>query len=441
MNRVYFVSLGCDKNLCDSEHMLHDLLSNGYEIIDDPYEADVIVINSCSFIEDAMQESIDTVIELGDCKENGRCKALILAGCLGQRFSDDIATELPEVDAVVGTNSWDDLTGIIDRVLGGNDDLPVILTKELKGLPKAGGRVRTDPIPASYLKIAEGCDKRCTYCIIPYIRGSYRSVPMDELLKEASDLVSKGLTEISLVAQEVTLYGVDLYGKKSLPELLKKLSMIKGLSSIRLLYCYPEEIDEDLIEVMSTEKKVCHYIDMPIQHCNDDILRRMGRHTTKADIKSTVKHLRDRIPDIAIRTTLIAGFPGEDEAAHEEMVSFVKEMEFDRLGCFAYSREEGTPAAQFDDQVDDEVKQRRVDDIMQAQRDVTLRKNDSLKGQVLNCFIEGRIEDGVYIARSYRDAIGVDSSVFVETDRELISGEFYDVKITGFQDYDLIGEL
>ncbi len=440
MASVYFVSLGCDKNLCDTEHMLFDLRKSGHVITHDPAEADVIIINSCSFIADAMQESIDTVIEMGAYKEEGICRAIILTGCLGQRFFDDVKKELPEVDAVIGTNSWDKLCGVIDELLSDTKPLePVCRLDDLSGLPVAEGRIRTNPVPTAYLKIAEGCNKRCTYCVIPYIRGSYRSVPMEELLAEAKKLVDSGVTELSLVAQEVTLYGVDLYGKKSLCHLINELSTIEGLHWIRLLYCYPEEIDDELIELMAKNEKVCHYIDMPIQHCSDKVLKRMGRLTTKQDITELISRLRDSMPDIAIRTTLIAGFPGETETDHQDMVEFVHDMEFDRLGCFSYSREEGAPAAIMPDQIDDATKKRWVDEIMRTQQEVVKKKNDELIGSTLSCFVEGRIDDGVYMARSYRDAPDVDSSVFIEIEDELISGEFKNVIITAAKDYDLIG--
>ncbi|MCR5098676.1 MAG: 30S ribosomal protein S12 methylthiotransferase RimO [Lachnospiraceae bacterium] len=440
MAGIFFVSLGCDKNLCDSEHMLYDLMSHGFDLVDDPADAEVIIINSCSFIEDAMQESIDTVIEMGRYKEHGICRALILTGCLGQRFFDDIKNELYEVDAVIGSNSWDKLTEVIDELLSDNDRQELLSRiDDLTGLPRTCGRLRTDPVPTANLKIAEGCNKRCSYCIIPYIRGSYRSVPMEELLDEARTLVDSGVTELSLVAQEVTLYGVDLYGKKSLCRLLKELSAIDGLHWIRLLYCYPEEIDDELIRLMAENEKICHYIDMPIQHCSDSVLKSMGRRTTRADITERIKRIRAAIPDIAIRTTLIAGFPGETEADHQDMLDFVRQMQFDRLGCFAYSQEEGTPAASMPDQIDDDIKSRWVDEIMSTQQEVVLNKNNELIGSILSCFVEGRIDEGVYIARSHRDAPDIDSSVFIETDEELLSGEFVNVKITEAKEYDLIG--
>ena len=442
MASVYFVSLGCDKNLCDTEHMLYDVRMDGHTITDDPSEAEVIVINSCSFIEDAMTESIDTVIEMGGYKKDGMCRALILTGCLGQRFFDDIKNELYEVDAVIGTNSWDKLSEVIDELICDNDRKELYSRiDDFSGIPASRGRIRTDPVPTAYLKVAEGCNKRCTYCIIPYIRGSYRSVPIEELLKEANELVDSGVTEISLVAQEVTLYGVDIYGKKSLCRLLTELSKIDGLHWIRLLYCYPEEIDDELINLMSQNPKVCHYIDMPIQHCADSILRAMGRKTTRSDIIDKVSKLRTAMPDIAIRTTLIAGFPGETEDDHRSMLDFVKQMRFDRLGCFGYSREEGTPAAAMEDQVDDEIKKSWADEIMRTQQVIAFEKNESFVGQTLECFVEGRVDEGVYVARSYRDAPDVDSSVFIETDEDLISGEYYKVQITESKEYDLIGNI
>lgn len=439
--KILFVSLGCDKNLVDSEHMLGDLVDYGFTICDSEEEADIIVVNTCSFIADAMEESIQNIIDLGAYKEKGKLKGLIVTGCLAQRFTDEILADLPEVDAILGTNSYDELIAAINQVLEKNGHKPVI-KKDLTGLPKNGRRVVTTGGHFAYLKIAEGCNKRCTYCIIPYIRGDYRSVPMEELLEEASYLAEQGVKELIIVAQETTLYGVDLYGKKSLVDLLHKLCQINGIEWIRLLYAYPEEITDELIACMAEEPKICHYIDMPIQHCNDNILKKMGRKTNKADILSIVSRLRAAMPDIALRTTLICGFPGETEEMHNELLDFIKEVSFDRLGSFAYSKEDGTVAATWEDQVEDDQKLAWVDDVMKAQQIVSAKINNVMLGKTLSVFIEGRLpEDGVYVGRTYRDCPSVDGLIFVNSDRELESGQFVHVKITDFSDYDLIGDI
>lgn len=438
---ILFVSLGCDKNLVDSEHMLGDLIDQGFSICDSEEDADIIVVNTCSFIADAMEESIQNIIDLGAYKKNGKLLGLIVTGCLAQRFTDDILSELPEVDAIIGTNSYDELVNAINIVLEKNGRKPVF-KKDFKGLPKNGRRVLTTGGHFAYLKIAEGCNKRCTYCIIPYIRGDYRSVPMEELLAETNQLANDGVKELIIVAQETTLYGLDLYGHKALPELLHKLCSIDGIEWIRLLYAYPEEITPELIDCMASEPKICHYIDMPIQHCNDEILRKMGRKTDKADILRIVGDLRTAMPDIALRTTLICGFPGETEEAHKELLDFIKEVSFDRLGSFAYSKEEGTVAATWPDQVDDSLKEKWVEQVMTLQKEISLGNNQSYIGRRLKVFIEGKLpEDGVYIGRTYRDTPSVDGFIFVNSDRELVTGQFVDVDVTGFDEYDLIGDL
>ncbi len=438
---VLFVSLGCDKNTVDSEHMLSILSNHGFTLTNDEQEADVVVINSCCFIRDAMEESINTIIELGQLKTTGRLKALIVAGCLSQRFEEDIRRDLPEVDGIVGTNSYDEIASVINEVLAGRQGRA---KRELTGLcDDSAGRILTTGGHYAYLKVAEGCDKNCTYCVIPSIRGRYRSIPMEQLLAEANDLAAGGVKEIILVAQEVTLYGIDLYGKKSLPLLLERLSAIDGLSWIRLLYCYPEEIDDDLIHAMATLPKVCHYIDMPIQHADDTVLRRMGRRTTREDIEATIGKLRTAMPDVALRTTVICGFPGEDETAHAVLLDFIKKMRFDRLGAFAYSREEGSPAYGFNDQVSDEVKDARVKDVMLLQKHIIEEANEDLSGSVQTVFIEGKVadEEDVYIGRTYRDAPDVDGYVFVESPYDLMSGRFVEVSINGTNGYDLVGTL
>lgn len=437
--KACFISLGCDKNFVDTEHMMGILSEAGYEFVTEAEDADVAIINSCCFIADALEESINTIIEVGRLKTEGHLKALILAGCLGQRFTDDVLSDLPEVDGIVGTNSYDELLFVLEDALKGKKD---VIKKDFSTLPSnEKGRFLTGVVPYSYLKIAEGCNKHCTYCIIPSIRGDFRSVPMEELIEEAKSLANQGIKEINLVAQEVTLYGVDLYGKKSLPLLLQRLSEIEGIRWIRLLYCYPEEINEELIEEIATNEKVCHYIDMPIQHCSDEILGRMGRKTSKEDILNKISLLRNRIPDIALRTTLICGFPGETEAQHKELLEFVKETKFDRLGCFSYSKEEGTAAAKFSNQLDDETKDSWRDEIMEAQQQVVFSRNKHMIGKVVSCFIEGKLEDNVYVARTYGDAPDVDGYIFIETENEYMSGDIVSAKVVDFKDYDLIGEI
>jgi len=439
--KVLFVSLGCDKNLVDSEHMLGDLIDHGYTICDDEAEADIIVVNTCSFIADAMEESIQNIIDMGAYKTEGNLKALIVTGCLAQRFTDEILADLPEVDAIIGTNSYDELLNTIDKVLENKGIKPVV-KKDLVGLPRDGRRVLTTGGHFAYLKIAEGCNKRCTYCIIPYIRGDYRSVPMEQVIAEAKQLAADGVQELIVVAQETTVYGVDLYGKKSLPDLLHKLCEIDGIKWIRILYAYPEEITDELIDCMASEPKICHYIDMPIQHCNDDILKKMGRKTNKADIMAIASRLRQAMPDISLRTTLICGFPGETEEMHRELLDFIGDMKFDRLGAFAYSPEDGTVAAAWPNQVDEELKHRWVDEVMLAQKDICLSNNETYVGRTIPTFIEGKLpEDGVFIGRTYRDTPSVDGFIFVNSDIELTSGQFVDVTVTSFDEYDLIGDV
>ena len=437
--KVFFVSLGCDKNLVDTEVMLGVLHAHGYTFCDDESEADVIVINTCCFIHDACEESINTILEMAAYKESGSCKALIVAGCLGTRYASRMHEELPEVDAILSVTAYDRIAEIIENVLNGRKQ-DIIADPDAMPLPETK-RILTGGGHYAYMKIAEGCNKRCTYCIIPSMRGAYRSVPMDRLIKEAEDLAEKGVSELILVAQETTLYGTDLYGYKALPNLLRRLCEIEGLSWIRLLYCYPEEIDEALIEVIRDEKKICHYIDMPIQHASDDILRRMGRKTTRSDLENLIRKLRRKIPDICIRTTLITGFPGETEADHEMVLDFVERMRFDRLGVFTYSREEGTAAFDFDGQVDEETAAKRRDEIMQLQQGISRGKGQEMIGRRLQAFVEGRmVDEDALVARTYRDAPDVDGYVFLQTEREFMSGTLVDVVITGANEYDLTGE-
>ena len=438
--KLLFISLGCDKNLVDSEVMLGELSKRGYSFTEDETEAEVIVINTCCFINDAKEESINTILEMAEYKNTGSCKALIVTGCLAQRYRQEIIDEIPEVDAVLGTTSFDHICEAVENALGGQhltkfDDLQKLVKSENHRILTTGGHY-------AHLKIAEGCDKHCTYCIIPKIRGTYRSVPMEELLEEAKYLVSQGVKELILVAQETTLYGVDLYGEKSLHKLLRELCKIQGLYWIRIQYCYPEEIYDELIQTIAEEPKICHYLDLPIQHCNDAILKRMGRRTNKQQMIDKIEQLREAIPDIALRTTLIAGFPGETAEAHEEMMQFVNDMEFDRLGCFAYSAEEDTPAATFTDQVPQELKEVWRDDIMELQSEVCADLAEDMIGSELYVMVEGKVADEpAYIGRTYKDAPGVDGYIFIQTGEALMSGDFVKVKVTGAIDYDLIGEI
>ena len=438
--KLLFISLGCDKNLVDSEFMIGMLTKEGIELTDYEEEADIIIVNSCCFIGDAKEESINTILEMAEYRKNGNCKSLIVTGCLAQRYQDEIMKEIPEVDAILGTNSYDAIYDAVKETLNNNkyqnlhtlEGLPTLQTK----------RVVTTGGHYAYLKISEGCNKNCTYCVIPSVRGRYRSVPMEDLVSQAKELVAGGGKELNLVAQETTLYGIDLYGEKSLHLLLDELNKIDGLFWIRIMYCYPEEIDDKLIDSIIRNKKVCHYLDLPIQHCNDKILKRMNRKTTKQDIIDITNHLRERIPDITLRTTLICGFPGETEEAHEELMQFVNDMEFDRLGAFAYSPEEGTKACEMPDQVDEDTKADWQADVMELQEEVIFDKNETLKGIETYAFIEGKVADeNAYIGRTYRDAPNVDGYIFINTDEELMTGDIVKVKVIGAYEYDLIGEI
>jgi ribosomal protein S12 methylthiotransferase len=438
--KLLFISLGCDKNLVDTEFMLGMLRDDGIEMTDDEMEADIIIINTCCFINDAKEESINTILEMAEHKKDANLKALIVTGCLAQRYKDEIKEEIPEVDAILGTNSYEDIVNAVHQSLEGSFYENF---KPLEGLPTLQNkRSVTTGGHYAYLKIAEGCNKRCTYCIIPYIRGDYRSVPMDELIEQAKELAANGTKEIILVAQETTLYGVDLYGEKSLHKLLDELNKIPGLFWIRIMYCYPEEIYEELIDAMIRNEKVCHYLDIPIQHASDFMLKRMGRRTSNADLVRIITHLRERIPDITLRTTLICGFPGETQEMHEELMQFINDMEFDRLGAFTYSPEEGTPAAEFPDQIEEETKQDWQADVMELQEEIIFDKNEEMKGRELFVFIEGKVADeSAYIGRTYRDAPDVDGYIFINTEEELVTGDIAKVRVTGAYEYDLIGEL
>lgn len=437
---ILFISLGCDKNLADSETMLGMLASRGYQIVDEEEKADVIIVNTCCFIHDAMEESIETILQMAEYKKSGSLKALIVTGCMAERYREEITKEIPEVDAVLGTASYGHILDAVDEALKGHsylmmeplDTLPIIETHRLV---TTGGHY-------AYLKIAEGCDKHCTYCIIPKLRGNFRSVPMDHLIKEAEQLAADGVKELILVAQETTLYGKDLYGEKKLPELLHKLCQISGIRWIRILYCYPEEITEELIQTMKEEPKICHYLDLPIQHASDGILKRMGRRTSKEELVHIISRLREEIPDITLRTTLITGFPGETQEQHEELMDFVDEMEFDRLGVFTYSPEEGTPAASMPDQIEESIKEDRRAELMELQQEIAFEQAENMIGKEVLVMIEGKVADeNAYVGRTYKDAPNVDGLIFVNTDAELMSGDFAKVKVTGACEYDLIGEL
>ena len=437
---LLFISLGCDKNLVDSEVMLGLLAKEGYQMVDDEQEADVIVINTCCFIHDAKEESIQTILEMAQYKEEGRLKALIVTGCLAQRYQQEILDEIPEVDAVLGTTAYTEIARAIEEALEGKGK---VTTEDLNALPLTDPhRIVTTGGHYAYLKIAEGCGKHCTYCIIPKLRGDYRSVPMERLIAEAKDLAEQGVRELILVAQETTLYGKDLYGEKSLYRLLKELCRIDGIRWIRILYCYPEEIDDPLIQVIKEEKKICHYLDLPIQHASDEVLKRMGRRTSKEQLKTVIGKLRKEIPDICLRTTLITGFPGETKEQHEELMEFVDEMEFDRLGVFTYSPEEDTPAAEMPDQIPEEIKEERQAELMELQQDIAFDAAENMIGKEVLVMVEGKVADeNAYVGRTYKDAPGVDGLIFINTEEELMSGDFAKVKVTGALEYDLIGEL
>lgn len=439
--KLLCVSLGCDKNLVDTEMMLGLLNKDGYTFTDDEYDADVIVINTCCFIGDAKEESVNTILEMAQRKIDAKCKALIVTGCLAQRYKQEIIDEIPEVDGILGTSTYDEISHVLAEALGGKEHVQRF--HELDELPEVETeRILTTGGHYAFLKIAEGCDKHCTYCIIPSLRGNYRSVPIERLVKEAERLAERGVKELILVAQETTLYGVDLYGEKSLPKLLKSLCRISGIQWIRIQYCYPEEITDELIQTIKEEKKICKYLDLPIQHASDRILKRMGRRTTKAQLQEIVEKLRREIPDIALRTTLISGFPGETPEDHEELMEFVDEMEFQRLGVFAYSAEEDTPAAEYPDQVLQEVKEERRDAIMELQQEISYDFSKSMVGKTLEIMIEGKVADeNAYVGRTYMDGPGVDGMIFVQTAEELMSGDFARVRVTGAMEYDLIGEL
>lgn len=438
--KILFISLGCDKNLVDTEMMLGMLTEKGYEITDDEREADAVVVNTCCFIHDAKEESIHTILEMAELRKSGDVKALLVAGCLAQRYREEIQEEIPEVDAIIGTTAIDSIVTALEEILAGKkqnhmEDVNRKPVYDKKRIVTTGGHY-------AYLKIAEGCDKHCSYCIIPKVRGNYRSIPMESLVEEAKQLAEFGAKELILVAQETTLYGMDLYGRKCLPQLLHKLCEIEGLYWIRILYCYPEEITDELIETIRAEDKICKYLDIPIQHASDRILKRMGRRTNQQELRDMVAKLRKEIPDICLRTTLITGFPGETQEDHEELLSFVDEMEFDRLGVFTYSPEEDTPAAVFADQIDEDLKSERQAELMELQQEIAFEKAEDMIGRTVLAMVEGKVpEENAYVARTYKDAPNVDGFLFLQTGKELMTGDFVRARITGSYEYDLIGEI
>ena len=438
--KILFVSLGCDKNLVDTEKMIGLLAEKGYAFTDAEEEAEAVVVNTCCFIGDAKEESINTLLQMSELKKSGQLKALIAAGCLAQRYKDEIQKEIPEVDAIIGTMSVSAITEALDKVLAGKPENVFI---DLNASPYVRAkRVLTTGGHFAYLKIAEGCNKNCTYCIIPKVRGKYRSIPMEELIEEATALAEGGVRELILVAQETTLYGKDIYGKKSLPELLRKLCKISGIYWIRILYCYPEEITDELIDVIAEEEKICHYLDIPIQHASDNILKKMGRWTNQAELRENIAKLRERIPDICLRTTLISGFPGETQEDFEELYRFVNDIEFDRLGVFPYSQEEDTVAAELPDQVPEEVKLFRRDELMELQQEIAFEKAEDMPGTILTVMVEGKVADeDTYVTRTYKDAPGVDGYLFLNTTANLMTGDFVKVMVTDSNEYDLIGEI
>lgn len=438
---IFFISLGCDKNLVDSENMLGILHENGYRITNEENAADIIIINTCCFIHDAKQESINTILEMAEHKKSGDIKALIVTGCLAERYKEEILKEIPEVDALLGTSSFSEILRVIDEITDGRQHS---CFEDLNRLPRVENkRMITSGNYSAYLKIAEGCDKHCTYCIIPQVRGNFRSVPIEDLITETKYLAEQGVKELILVAQETTLYGKDLYGDKYLPKLLHSLCQVNGIEWIRILYCYPEEITDELIETIKSEPKICHYLDIPIQHASDRILKLMGRRTSKKDLLTIIAKLRESIPDIVLRTTLITGFPTETKEEHEEVMDFVKAMRFERLGVFTYSKEDNTPAAKLKPQILSKDKIKRQKEIMKLQQSIVFEHTNGLNGRIFDVLIEGRIaeEENVYIGRTYMDAPSVDGFLFVSSDRELMSGDLVKAKVTGAKGYDLIGDL
>lgn len=437
--KVGFVSLGCPKNQLDAEVMLHELYDAGFEIVSEDIDADVVIVNTCAFIESAKQESIDNIIDIGWLKKNRQLKGIVVTGCLAERYRDAIFDELPEVDAVLGVGSIHEIVNAVKSAAKGKR-YSSYLDKDCVAL--GGERIITTPEYYAYLKIAEGCDNRCTYCAIPNIRGKFRSRPMDELVDEAKVLEGLGVEELVIVAQDTTRYGVDLYGEYKLAELIHKISEATSIPWLRVLYCYPDKITDELIDEFRTNPRLVKYIDLPIQHISENILRRMNRHGGSDVVRSAIKRLRE-VPDMVIRTTVICGFPGETEADFEELCEFIKETRFDRLGAFAYSREEDTPAYDFENQIDEQIKQDRADIVMAEQSRISEELNRKKTGAVLEVISEGWDEvSGAYFGRSYADAPEIDGKVYFRAKKNTVAeGEFVRVRVTEAVDYDLVGEI
>lgn len=437
--KVGMVSLGCPKNQVDAEILLGKIKERGYELTADAALADVVIINTCGFIESAKQESIDNILEFCELKKEGRIKAIIVTGCLAERYRDDIMKEIPEADVVVGIGANSDIGEVIDKALGGSK---FGVYKDKEQLPLCGERVLSTLPFYAYIKIAEGCSNNCTYCAIPSIRGKFRSRSIEDILSEAKLLAQKGVKELVVVAQDTTRYGEDLYGEPSLAKLLDALCGIEGLEWIRVLYCYPERITDELIDVFARQDKICKYIDIPIQHCNDRILKLMNRKSDKKSLEALIKKLRERVPDIVIRTTLIAGFPSETEEEFEELCEFVNEIKFDRLGCFAYSAEESTPAAKMNGQLDDEVKSHRAEIVMEHQMFIAEERSNSLIGKTIKTVVEGYDKYAkIYFGRSYADAPDIDGKVFFSSGSPLKIGDFVNVLAQEVLDYDIVGKV
>ncbi|MBQ5743510.1 MAG: 30S ribosomal protein S12 methylthiotransferase RimO [Ruminococcus sp.] len=438
--KVGIVSLGCAKNQVDAEMLLFTLRERGYTIVDDPAKADAVIVNTCGFIDSAKQESIDEIIELGNLKREGKIKAIIVTGCLAERYQDEITKQLYEIDAAVGIGANEQIADVVEQVLGGNGTLELFPDK--LDLPLEGGRVLSTPFYTAYLKIAEGCDNKCTFCAIPMIRGKFRSRKIENLIEEAKGLAADGVRELNIIAQDTTRYGEDLYGKPSLDKLLTELCKIDGLHWIRVLYCYPDSITDELIDVMAREEKIVNYIDLPLQHCNSEILRKMHRRGDRASLTALLNKMREKIPNVIFRSTFITGFPGETEEQFEELAEFAKEMNFQRLGCFAYSQEEGTPAAKMPDQLDDDVKQQRADIIMEHQQQVMAEYCESLLDTDIEVLVEGfdRLAECWY-GRTYADAPEVDGCVFFTSPQKPQIGSFVTVHITDYLGCDPYGEI
>lgn len=438
--KIGMVSLGCNKNQVDAERMLYKIREAGYQLVADAALSDIVIVNTCGFIESAKQEAIETILEFGKLKEEGRIKKIIVTGCLAERYKEEVAELLPEADAVIGLGCNDDILNVIDKVLA--NQRPLEFANKLC-LPMEGGRVQTTLPFYSYLKVAEGCSNCCTYCAIPAIRGKFRSVPMEKLIEEAKGLAERGVKELNIIAQDSTRYGEDLYGESKLPELLTELCKIEKLKWIRILYCYPERITDKLLDVIAKEDKIVKYIDVPVQHCCEDILKKMNREGSEEYLRTLMAKIREKVPNVTIRTTLITGFPSETEEQFNQLADFVKDMRFDRLGCFAYSQEEGTKAAEMPDQIDEETKQRRADVIMEQQQIIMAQNNEKMIGSTVEVVTEGYDRYGeCYFGRSAADAPDIDGKIFFRSpERKLTSGSFVKVKITETLDYDLIGEI